>query len=151
MALSLAMNDRLREPVFLDTAYVIALVNRDDALHPIAIELADRLEGAYPGQIITSRPILLEIGNGLSKPTYRRVAGNLLASIGEDPAIEVVELSESLYAQALALYGARPDKGWGMTDCTSFVIMREREIVNALTHDVHFEQAGFRPLMREPA
>jgi hypothetical protein len=44
MALSLAMSDRLREPVFLDTTYVIALVNRDDALHPIAIELTDPRE-----------------------------------------------------------------------------------------------------------
>ena len=70
MALSLAMNERIREPVFLDTAYVIALVNRDDALHPIAIELAGRLEGAHPRSDHHLTPILLEIGNGLSKPTY---------------------------------------------------------------------------------
>jgi hypothetical protein len=36
-----------------------------------------------------------------------------------------------------------------MTDCISFVVMQERGIVEALTTDHHFQQAGFRALLRE--
>jgi predicted nucleic acid-binding protein len=41
----------------------------------------------------------------------------------------------------------RPDKGWGMTDCLSFVVMEDRGIQKALTTDEHFEQAGFVALL----
>jgi len=133
--------------VFLDTAYAIALVNSEDALHGIAVELASRLDSGR-SHIVTSRAVLLEIGNGLSKPRYRQVASRLLFSIGEDPSIEVVEVSQNLYDQALNLYRLRLDKGWGMTDCVSFGIMRSKGIADALTHEIHFEQAGFRALMR---
>ena len=141
------MSERFPGIVFLDTAYAIALVNRADLLHGIAVDLAQRLR-AMNTRIITTRAILLEIGDSLSKPQYRQVAGELLTSVGQDPSIEVLELTEPLYSQALTLYRERLDKGWGMTDCFSFVVMRARGITDALTHDIHFEQAGFRTLMR---
>ncbi len=34
------------------------------------------------------------------------------------------------------------------TDCTSFVVMKERRIRDALTSDQHFVQAGFRVIPR---
>jgi predicted nucleic acid-binding protein len=141
------MSDRLSDPVFLDTAYAVALVNRDDLLHGVAVELADRLKRDNP-KLITTRAILLEIGDSLSKPQHRQVAGELLTSIDEDPSVEVVEVTVPLYVAALQLYRERLDKGWGMTDCLSFVLMRSRGSTESLTHDGHFEQAGFRALMR---
>ena len=36
------------------------------------------------------------------------------------------------------------DKDFSFTDCTSFVIMKERRVKLALTSDRHFEDAGFR-------
>jgi len=35
------------------------------------------------------------------------------------------------------------DKDFSFTDCTSFVVMRELRLKNALTTDGHFRQAGF--------
>ena len=43
------------------------------------------------------------------------------------------------------------DKEWGLTDCVGFAIMQERGISDAATTDEHFQQAGFRALMRLPA
>jgi hypothetical protein len=48
----------------------------------------------------------------------------------------------------LELYHQHADKEWTLTDCTSFVVMREREITKALTADHHFEQAGFVALLK---
>lgn len=48
----------------------------------------------------------------------------------------------------LDLYGARPDKGYSLTDCISMQTMRDRGIVEVLTHDHHFEQEGFVLLLR---
>lgn len=56
--------------------------------------------------------------------------------------------SEQLYAQALRLYRERPDKEWSLTDCVSLIVMRERNMTEALTADEHFQQAGFRALLK---
>jgi len=41
------------------------------------------------------------------------------------------------------------DKEWGMTDCISFIVMEDHGLTDALTADEHFQQAGFRALLRE--
>jgi len=52
------------------------------------------------------------------------------------------------FQDALALYEQSSDKEWSLTDCSSFLIMRELKITEALAHDKHFEQAGFDALLR---
>jgi len=37
---------------------------------------------------------------------------------------------------------------WSLTDCISFHVMRTGGITRALAYDIHFEQAGFEPLLR---
>ncbi|HYH47611.1 MAG TPA: PIN domain-containing protein [Thermoanaerobaculia bacterium] len=141
------MTEPLAGAVFLDTSYAIALVNHDDNLHAAAILLADRLRQSRT-RLLTTRSILLEIGDGLSGPSYRAVAASLLDSLQDDPGVEIVDLTPALYDAALTLYRNRPDKGWGLTDCFSFVVMSAHEVTAALTHDIHFQQAGFRALLR---
>jgi predicted nucleic acid-binding protein len=41
------------------------------------------------------------------------------------------------------------DKEWGMTDCISFIVMPDMGVIDALTTDDHFRQAGFRALLIE--
>jgi predicted nucleic acid-binding protein len=64
-----------------------------------------------------------------------------------NPDIETVWPDESLHQQAMALLQARPDKTYSLCDSASFVLMRERNISEALTTDRHFEQEGFRKLL----
>jgi predicted nucleic acid-binding protein len=37
----------------------------------------------------------------------------------------------------------------GLIDCASFVVTSERHMMKALTADEHFQQCGFRALLRE--
>ncbi len=133
--------------VFLDTAYAIALSVESDEHHELAEKLAERLE-AEKTRLITTRAVLLEIGNALSKKRYRRAAVELLDALEQDLQVEIVLLSEELYERALELFRNRPDKDWGLIDCVSFVVMKECGLTEALTTDEHFEQAGFRSLLR---
>ena len=138
----------MQAEMFLDTAYAIALSSPNDLFHSTAVRLADELDTAGT-RLITTRAIQLEIGNALSKQRHRGAAIRLLDALEADPSIEIIPLSESLYARALQLYRERPDKEWGLTDCVSFVVMQDRGLAEALTTDEHFQQAGFRALMRE--
>ena len=134
--------------VFLDTAYAIALSSASDQFHLRAVALAEQMEAASTG-LVTTRAVLLEIGNALSKQRYRRAAVQLLNSLEADPTVEIVPLSEGLYARAAKLYRERLDKEWGLTDCISMIVMQDRGLTDALTTDEHFQQAGFRALLRE--
>jgi len=134
--------------VFLDTAYAIALSSPTDEFHVAALHLAARLEKSNT-HLVTTRAVLLEIGNALSKQRYRVAAVKLLEAIEADDKVEIVPLSESLYQRAFQLFRERPDKEWGMIDCVSCVVMQERKITEALTTDEHFAQMGFRVLLRE--
>ena len=138
----------MRADVFLDAAYAIALAAPSDQLHPRAIALAEQLE-AEKTRLVTTRAVLLEIGNALAKRRHRAAAVELLSAVEADPSIEVVALTPELYAEAFQLFRDRPDKEWGLIDCVSFVVMKARGIAEALTADEHFEQAGFRALLRE--
>lgn len=134
--------------IFLDASYAIALAAPKDQHHAQAFALAARLESEGT-HLITTRAVLLEIANALSKQRYRQDAVKLLDAIEADPRIEIVPISESLYQNGFQLYSARLDKEWGLTDCLSFIVMREQGLTEALTADEHFQQAGFRALLRE--
>ena len=138
----------MNNELFLDTAYAIAVTVPNDQYHERAVALAWQMkrEGT---RLITTRAVVMEIGNALSKMRYRQAAINLLNSIEKDSRVEIIPTSEELYQRAFRLYKNRPDKEWGLTDCISFVTMQERNLTEALTSDAHFEQAGFRALLRE--
>lgn len=133
---------------FLDTAYAIALSAVTDQYHQKAEILSRQIETeAIP--LITTRAVILEIGNALAKLRYRAAAIELLDSLEEDLNVEIMPLSEELYSQAIELYRQRPDKEWGITDCISFVVMQDYGVTDALTTDEHFNQAGFKALLIE--
>ncbi len=138
----------MRNEVFLDTSYAIALSAPTDEHHARAGELAERME-AEQTRLITTRAVILEIGNALAKLQYRRAAVELLDALEEDPTVEIIPVTERLFERAFRVYRERPDKEWGLTDCVSFVVMEDRELTETLTADDHFRQAGFRALLRE--
>lgn len=134
--------------LFLDASYAIALASSTDQHHERAVKLAERVEAA-DGRMITTRAVVLEIGNALSKLRYRRAAVTLLDAIERDPNVEIVPLSAELYKEGLQLFYQYQDKEWGLTDCVSFSVMRDRNVTDTLTADSHFYQAGFRTLLTE--
>lgn len=130
--------------IFVDTSFVIALVNTRDQHHVRATELADLFDGFH---LVTTDAVLFEIGNALAKD-FRKQAVEVIEGFRSSAEIEIVHTDAELFAGAFDLYRARTDKKWGMVDCVSFVVMHERGISDALTNDKDFEQAGFTPLMR---
>ena len=96
---------------------------------------------------VTSEAVLFELGNALAKPPHRRLGIHALQQIRADSGIEIVPVDPDLFAQTVAFYQSRPDKAWGLTDCSSFIIMQQRGLRDALTADNHFEQAGFKRLL----
>jgi predicted nucleic acid-binding protein len=134
--------------VFLDSAYVIALAHPTDAHHAQAMAVSRQLIESRT-RIVTTRAVLLEIGNALSKLKVREAAFRVISHLQNSPLVEIVPVTEELAGTGWNLFCRRPDKDWSWTDCISFVVMGERGLKQALTSDAHFEQAGFVALLRE--
>lgn len=133
----------MSSPIFLDTLFVVALVNRRDQYHQQAAALAEQFHG---DSLLVTDAVLLEIGNALAR-SFKSQAIHVIGSFLSAPDVSIAHLTPFLFDQAFELYKSRPDKEWGLVDCLSFVVMRGARSSQALTFDRHFEQAGFQMLM----
>jgi predicted nucleic acid-binding protein len=131
-------------PIFIDTAYVIALINRRDKYHTQARQLARQLAG-YP--LLVTDSVLLEVGNALARH-FRQEAVAIVEQFLNSPEVEIVYTTPALFAAAFDRYKKYIDKEWGLVDCISFEVMEARGIHQALTSDQHFMQANFVVLMK---
>jgi uncharacterized protein len=134
-------------PLFADTGYWIALLDPTDSLNPKAIALS-RIHATRT--VITSEMVLTEVLNHFSKHGnfLRQASSSFVNALIQSPSIVIVPQTSEQFEQALTLYRQRLDQAWSHTDCASFSIMQQRGIQEALAYDKHFEQAGYRPLLR---
>ena len=130
---------------FADAFYFLALLNPGDAAHAAALRMAR--EGRGP--IVTTAWVLTEVADAMAAPANRPLFLRLIEGFRILDTVEVVPADPELFDRGLDLYTRRPDKAWSLTDCISFVVMSDRDLTEALTGDHHFEQAGFRALLRQ--
>jgi uncharacterized protein len=91
----------------------------------------------------------MEVGDALAGTEKGRLEFvSLRADLQSDSDVRITASDSELLEEAVALYQARLDKKWSLTDCTSFVVMQRERINEALTGDRHFEQAGFVALLK---
>lgn len=130
--------------VFADTFYFIALIDPQDEAHDRAIQAtANRAD-----RLVTTVWVLAEVGNLLSRGRDRTVFVELLEALRSDALSLVIPADQEHFDRGVELFASRPDKEWSLTDCISFQAMEEMNIVEALTADHHFEQAGFRAVLK---
>ena len=130
--------------VFADTSFYIAFVNPHDAVHVSATDFVRQ----FRGRSVTTEYVLIEVGNWLARSGDRRVFLNLLRDLRADPRTNIIAGDHDLFESGVNLYSRRVDKGWSLTDCISFVVMKQHRLAESLTADHHFEQAGFKVLLR---
>ena len=131
-------------PLFADAYYFVARLNPRDQHHDRVSEFIELFEG----DIVTTDWILMEVADALASSKIHSRIREFMLDLRNNSSCEIVEASRDLLDRALDLYHRHSDKGWSLTDCTSFVVMRDRGITEALTGDKHFEQAGFIPLFK---
>ncbi len=133
--------------LFVDTAGWVACADVVEPVHKRAAAARDRwLEEG--GVLVTTDYVAdetltllrLRFGLKVAEAWWRQVDGSLRLRW------EFVSLARADRAREMFFRFA--DKAFSFTDCTSFVIMRELKLREALTTDRHFAQAGFLTLPR---
>lgn len=135
--------------IFVDTAGWGHLLDPSQAFHhgASAIYRRARQEGT---RFLTTNYILAELVALLTSPLNvpRPKVIAFIAGLKSSPQVEIVHIDPTLDMQSWRLLTDRPDKDWSLVDCASFVVMRQFGLLEALTTDHHFEQAGFVRLLK---
>ena len=136
------------DKIFADTSYWIALLYPSDELHQKANMISEQLD---PQETITTELVLAEFLNHVGRMGQynRMLAANKVTSLQRDPYVDIVPVTSQQFWEAAQLYSERLDQRWSLIDCSSFLIMEQEGITEALTSDRDFEAAGFRALLRD--
>jgi predicted nucleic acid-binding protein len=135
--------------IFGDTGGWACLVNPREPFHILAKDIYQRT-AHQRGCIVTTNYVVAELV-GFLIGTMRlphAIVVRFINDLKTSPVVEIVHIDPILDAEAWDLFQRRPDKRWSLVDCASFVVMQKRGITEALTSDIHFEQAGFIRLLK---
>lgn len=131
--------------MFLDTSGLLCVHNKAEPLHALAKKLFKEHRKKVTTSYVLSELVTLAFVRGVSRPITLSFVRKLMKS----GTTTVVWVDEALHLRAMELLEKRADKEYSLCDAVSFVLMRERQLAEALTTDRHFEQEGFIRLLPE--
>jgi len=135
--------------LFVDTSgWASLFVNTQS--HHLQADRYFRLAVQQPRIIVTTNDVISELVALLDSPLQipRPRIFATVDAIKTAPYVQIVHVDEATDAAAWSLCKGRPDKTWSLVDCTSFILMQNLRLQQALTTDRHFEQAGFIRLLK---
>jgi predicted nucleic acid-binding protein len=135
--------------LFVDTSGWLCHFDRAQPQHAAASTIIG-VQLAHGRRLITTNYVITELVALLTN--RRRVPRSQIVTCIDTLKtwvhVLITHIDPNLDADAWALLKTRQDKDWSLVDCASFVIMRQQGLLEALTTDHHFTQAGFVRLLK---
>lgn len=128
--------------LFVDTSGWYALIDRRDADHQRFSDLVQRHVGDG-GRLVSTDYVLDESFTLARARSGSRAALGLMDLVEETSALDLEWIGSERFERAGRLFRQYEDQTFSFTDCTSFAVMRELRLTEALTKDEHFRIAGF--------
>jgi len=135
--------------VFIDTAGWASLFVETETYHLAAKAWFTRARRRDVG-LITTNYVLIELVALLNSPLHvsRADLFRYVDAVKNAPYVRLIHIDAAIDEQAWKLLKSREDKALSLVDATSFVVMEQFCILEALTTDHHFEQAGLVRLLK---
>jgi predicted nucleic acid-binding protein len=129
------------ERILLDSTFIAGLINSRDQLHLQAKNFLLLVENA--AEVVITEAVLIEVGNLLHSVQHRQRAAQFIDACYETTNVTIVSVDTELLRNAVDFYRLHQDKDWGLTDCLSFIVMKERGLIIAMTADATYPTGGF--------
>lgn len=131
--------------VFIDTGFIIALESVTDQNHEKASQLWNMLLKKLPAMVTTTYVIdeIVTFFNSRNQHAKAVEIGNRLMN---SRSVQVIHVDKELFDKGWQFFQQHDDKTYSMTDCISFIVMKDQGSESALSFDKHFTQAGFKVL-----
>ena len=126
--------------IFVDTSFWFAITVPRDAHHEDARELLARYRDS---PLVTSNHVRGETWTLLRRRGGHRVASAFLEGVDAAARLRVEFVSPELEAESLTWLRRHDERPYSFVDGTSFALMRELRIREALAFDDDFAAAGF--------
>lgn len=137
-----------KHSLFVDTSGWIEVFGRDNDFHQRArdILIQARIRNR---PIITTNYVIIEFISNACKKCKLSREGLFLAyeEITKLRGIDIVHINLEIHDAEISRLRKWLDKKWSLVDATSFNVMRQRGITEALAKDGHFHEAGFIELL----
>ncbi|MHA1379474.1 MAG: type II toxin-antitoxin system VapC family toxin [Candidatus Helarchaeota archaeon] len=132
--------------LFIDSGPFIARINEKDPNHKLILSVLNDIKNRKLEftRIFTSNYIIDESVTHVLYDTRRHdMAVKVLDLIETSKIIETLWVTPEIEEKAKNIFRKFPDQMFSFTDCTSFTLMKENKITNALTFDSHFKTMKF--------
>ncbi|MYD35612.1 MAG: type II toxin-antitoxin system VapC family toxin [Dehalococcoidia bacterium] len=128
--------------VFADAGFFIAILDDRDQYRETVRRALETFTGY---RIVTTEMVLVEVFAALSRQGSQARAAlvNHLHRLRNDPNVTIIPQTPEQFTSAAQLFAQRLDQRFSLTDCASFLVMKERGIRQALTFDTDFSVEGF--------
>ena len=139
----------MKNEIFADTSGLMPFLVPALPEHVAVVELV-RAYMKSGGHFVTTNYVLTELVALMGSRTRLSRPQTLAAieTIHQSPRFEIVHITPEIHQSAFDLLRSREDKNWSWVDAASFVVMQKRGLAQALTTDHHFDQAGFKRLVK---
>ncbi|MGH2531697.1 MAG: type II toxin-antitoxin system VapC family toxin [Thermomicrobiales bacterium] len=127
--------------VFVDTGAYVGLSVIRDSHHDEAVALFERL-GRAQIHLVTTNFVVVETHALILARSGRDLAASVLSWIDASPPLKI-RVSEDDERRAREIITRYRDKGFTLTDATSFAVMERLDINRAVAFDRHFARYGF--------
>jgi len=133
------------KPLFVDTAGWMACSDSADPAHEASCRARD--EALASGRLlVTTDYVADETLTLLRTRLSLKIAESWWRQVEGSSRLRWVAIDPERAEKARGAFFRQRDKGYSFTDCTSFVVMQELRLRQAMTTDHHFAQAGFEVL-----
>lgn len=136
----------MKREIFVDTSGFYALLIAKDGRHVRARQALERAAALKRG-FLTSDYVLDETATLLQARGHAHLGEALFRVVFESSICRVAWMDPDRFSRTRAFFTKHSDQPWSFTDCFSFVLMQEHALSEALSTDIHFEHAGFTPLL----
>lgn len=127
---------------FADTSGWMTLFQTTNPRHQAVKAWLQTLVG-QGHRIVTTDYVVDETLTGLLTRVNHRTALAFVDWLQKQRHVEVIRITPEQWESALQMFRRYDDKGFSFTDCTSFIIMQQHKLFDALALDQHFAQMGF--------
>ena len=131
----------MKTAVFVDTGFWIALFDKRDLNHSVAKDSLKPLLQNY--RLYLSDFIVFETLTYLNCYIKRHDLAVLFLVKVQEPVLTTLVVDEIIKAKALEAFQKYSDKDLSITDCSSLILMLQKEIKLYAGFDDHFRQVGF--------
>jgi predicted nucleic acid-binding protein len=131
--------------IFVDTSAFLAIVNEKDNNHIAAKTFLEGIKNdkVKVKKIITSDYIIDETLTRIRYSVGHKEAVKWGKDILASRVVEKIEVGKEIFELAWEIFESYEDKKLSFTDCTSFALMKKRDVEKVFSFDKDFKNMGF--------